>query len=167
MPPAFRLPFADQPAFRRVLSAEAVSNLGSMLSRLAIPWFATLSLNATPWQMGLVTGRRRCGRCRRRAVAGRLGRPAAGAPRDALRNVHDATWRQTATPPDRLARVDGSLRSIGHTVTLAGALGGGAAATVWGTRSALPASAVLLGLAALACGLWMARRPVERLSGAV
>jgi predicted MFS family arabinose efflux permease len=84
-----------------------------------------------------------------------------------LRNVHDATWRQTATPSDRLARVDGSLRSIGHAVTLAGALGGGAAATVWGARSALWACALLLGLAAIACGLWMARRPVERLSGAV
>lgn len=83
-----------------------------------------------------------------------------------LRNVHDATWRQTATPPDRLARVDGSLRSIGHAVTLAGALGGGAAATVWGARSALIASAVVLGLAALVSGLWMARRPVERLSTA-
>ena len=79
-----------------------------------------------------------------------------------LRNVHDATWRQTATPPDRLARVDGSLRGIGHAVTLAGALGGGAAATLWGARSALIASAVLLGFAALASGLWMARRSVER-----
>lgn len=38
-------------AFRRVLAAEAVSNLGSMLSRLAIPWLATLVLAATPLQM--------------------------------------------------------------------------------------------------------------------
>jgi MFS family permease len=37
--------------FGRVLAAEAVSNFGSMLSRLAIPWLATLVLQATPWQM--------------------------------------------------------------------------------------------------------------------
>lgn len=37
---------------QRVLAAEAVSVFGSMLSRLAIPWVATLLLAATPWQMG-------------------------------------------------------------------------------------------------------------------
>ncbi len=36
----------------RLLGAEVVSNFGSMLSRLAIPWLATLTLNASPWQMG-------------------------------------------------------------------------------------------------------------------
>ena len=40
--------------FRRVLAAEAASNFGSMLSRLAIPWLATLVLGATPLQMGLL-----------------------------------------------------------------------------------------------------------------
>jgi predicted MFS family arabinose efflux permease len=40
--------------FRRVLAAEVVSNFGSMLSRLVIPWIATLSLAATPLQMGLL-----------------------------------------------------------------------------------------------------------------
>lgn len=35
----------------RLLAAEGLSNFGSMLSRLAIPWLATLSLQATPWQM--------------------------------------------------------------------------------------------------------------------
>jgi len=38
--------------FGRVLAAESVSNFGSMLSRLAIPWIATLMLAATPLQMG-------------------------------------------------------------------------------------------------------------------
>ncbi len=38
--------------FGRVLAAEGMSNFGSMLSRLAIPWIAALSLAATPWQMG-------------------------------------------------------------------------------------------------------------------
>jgi len=39
------------PEFGRVLAAEAVSNFGAMLSRLAIPWLAALVLQATPWQM--------------------------------------------------------------------------------------------------------------------
>ncbi|MFN0183189.1 MAG: MFS transporter, partial [Aquabacterium sp.] len=37
--------------FRRVLAAEVVSNFGTMLSRLAIPWLAAITLAATPWQM--------------------------------------------------------------------------------------------------------------------
>lgn len=37
--------------FSRVLAAEAISNFGSMLSRLAIPWLAVLHLQATPLQM--------------------------------------------------------------------------------------------------------------------
>ncbi len=37
--------------FPRVLAAEGISNFGSMLSRLAIPWLAVLSLQATPLQM--------------------------------------------------------------------------------------------------------------------
>jgi MFS family permease len=40
--------------FRRVLAAELVSNFGSMLTRLVIPWIATLSLGATPFDMGLL-----------------------------------------------------------------------------------------------------------------
>ena len=43
-----------QPGFKRVLAAEAASNFGSMLSRLAIPWLATLVLLATPLQMGFL-----------------------------------------------------------------------------------------------------------------
>jgi predicted MFS family arabinose efflux permease len=40
--------------FQRVLTAEMVSNFGSMLSRLVIPWLATLALTATPFEMGLL-----------------------------------------------------------------------------------------------------------------
>jgi len=40
--------------FGRVLAAEGVSNFGSMLSRLAIPWVAALVLQATPAQMALL-----------------------------------------------------------------------------------------------------------------
>jgi predicted MFS family arabinose efflux permease len=38
----------------RLVAAEAVSNFGSMLSRVAIPWVATLMLGATPFEMGLL-----------------------------------------------------------------------------------------------------------------
>ena len=37
-----------------MIAAEVVSNFGSMMSRLAIPWLAVLVLGATPWQMGLL-----------------------------------------------------------------------------------------------------------------
>lgn len=40
--------------FPRVLAAEGVSNFGAMLSRLAIPWLATLVLSATPAEMALL-----------------------------------------------------------------------------------------------------------------
>lgn len=40
--------------FRSLLAGEAVSNFGTMLSRVAIPWIATLVLDATPLQMGLL-----------------------------------------------------------------------------------------------------------------
>ena len=39
------------PEITRVLAAESVSNFGSMLSRLVIPWLAALVLQATPMQM--------------------------------------------------------------------------------------------------------------------
>lgn len=42
------------PPFRRVLAAEVVSNFGTMLTRLVIPWIATLTLGATPFEMGLL-----------------------------------------------------------------------------------------------------------------
>ena len=38
--------------FHRVLAAEVVSNFGAMLSRVAIPWLATLALDASPLAMG-------------------------------------------------------------------------------------------------------------------
>ncbi len=38
----------------RVLAAEGVSNFGSMLSRLAIPWIAALALSSTPAEMALL-----------------------------------------------------------------------------------------------------------------
>ena len=44
----------DTKDFRRVLAGEGISNFGSMLSRLALPWLATLALDATPLQMALL-----------------------------------------------------------------------------------------------------------------
>ena len=38
----------------RVLAAEGISNFGSMLSRLALPWLAALVLQATPAQMAML-----------------------------------------------------------------------------------------------------------------
>ena len=38
----------------RLLAAEVVSNFGSMLSRVAIPWIATLVLGASAFEMGLL-----------------------------------------------------------------------------------------------------------------
>ena len=37
--------------FPRVLAAAGISNFGAMLSRLAIPWLAVLTLQATPSQL--------------------------------------------------------------------------------------------------------------------
>ena len=65
-----------------------------------------------------------------------------------LFNVHDRTLRQTIAAPELLARVDGGLRTLGRLATLAGALGGGALATAFGTRVAIGAMVALLGLAA-------------------
>jgi Na+/melibiose symporter-like transporter len=42
------------PGFRRLLAAEVVSNFGSMLTRLVIPWVAALVLEASPFEMGLL-----------------------------------------------------------------------------------------------------------------
>jgi MFS family permease len=75
--------------FQRLLGAEVVSNFGSMLSRLAIPWIATLALGATPFQMGLlvvadvVAGA--CGSLLLGAVVDRMGKRALMVAADAAR----------------------------------------------------------------------------------
>jgi len=40
--------------FANLLAAEVVSNFGAMLSRVAIPWLATLVLDVTPFQMAFL-----------------------------------------------------------------------------------------------------------------
>jgi len=52
--PAATAPPDTNDDFRRVLAGEGISNFGSMLSRLALPWLATLALDATPLQMALL-----------------------------------------------------------------------------------------------------------------
>ena len=51
---AAALPADPTADFRRVLAGEGVSNFGAMLSRLALPWLATLVLDATPLEMALL-----------------------------------------------------------------------------------------------------------------
>lgn len=52
--PPHELPQEHPREFPRVLASEVVSNFGSMLSRLAIPWLATLTLGASAAEMGLL-----------------------------------------------------------------------------------------------------------------
>lgn len=82
--------------------------------------------------------------------------------------VHDRTLRQTAPDAEWLARVDGGIRSVGQLATLAGALLGGALATMAGARSALVLTAVVLLLAsawALRVRLPLHRAPKSMLLG--
>jgi len=92
-----------------VLAAEAVSNFGAMLSRVAIPWPATLSLDASP--LAPHHGRRRS---RRRGGAvprdldrsfgqARGGRPSAV--RAFVADVHDGLAALAATPMLRVLTV--------------------------------------------------------------
>jgi hypothetical protein len=62
-------------------------------------------------------------------------------------DIHDRTWRQTAVPPEALARADAGVRTLEQVATLAGALAGGALATLIGARLALVLSASLFLLA--------------------
>jgi predicted MFS family arabinose efflux permease len=62
-------------------------------------------------------------------------------------DIHDRTWRQTAVAPESLARADAGVRALEQAATLAGALAGGALATVTGARTALAIAAALFLLA--------------------
>jgi predicted MFS family arabinose efflux permease len=75
-----------------------------------------------------------------------------------VHEIHDRTLRQSVAPPDQVARVDAGMRTLGRLATLAGALGGGALATVVGTRTALFLAAALLVLAALLAWFALVRR---------
>lgn len=68
-------------------------------------------------------------------------------------HVHDRTMRQTTVPASLLARVDGAMRTLGHSATLAGALAGGWLASELGARTGLVAAAVLFAAGAAVSGL--------------
>jgi predicted MFS family arabinose efflux permease len=51
--------------------------------------------------------------------------------------VHDRTVRQTTVPTELLARADAGIRAAGQLATLVGAIVGGVAGSVLGTRGVL------------------------------
>lgn len=75
-----------------------------------------------------------------------------------VHDVHDRSWRQTAVPAPLLARADAGLRFAGQLAMLAGALAGGALATVLGTRTALWLAAALAASASLLAAVALAPR---------
>lgn len=73
--------------------------------------------------------------------------------------IADRTLRQTHAPPELLARVDASVRTLGYSATLVGALVSGGLAEIFGARALLFASSALVGVAALAAAALL-RQPV-------
>jgi predicted MFS family arabinose efflux permease len=67
--------------------------------------------------------------------------------------ITDRTLRQSHAPAAQLARVDASIRAVGHLATLAGALLSGALAEAFGARPLLFASSALIGAAAVAAAV--------------
>ena len=172
--------------FPRVLAAEGISNFGAMLSRLAIPWLAVLSLQATPSQLPADGGARGrhvwCGSlaapvverqsqgsaCRGRAAAaarfGRYQKPA--------RLSHSSGWLGMIFATGALGAIigaslaprlgmrfglDAGIRSAGPLDTLAGALVGGVMGDALGARSVLWLAVVAGGAAALLAAITLAR----------
>ena len=72
-------------------------------------------------------------------------------------HIADRTLRQTHAAPSMLARVDASVRTLGYSATLVGALVSAVLAEQFGARALLFASSALLGLAALAAALLLNR----------
>lgn len=73
--------------------------------------------------------------------------------------IADRTLRQSYAAPEFLARVDASVRTLGYTATLVGALVSGVLAERYGARALLFASSALIGAAALAAALLLRSRP--------
>jgi MFS family permease len=73
--------------------------------------------------------------------------------------IADRTLRQSYAAPEFLARVDASVRTLGYTATLVGALVSGVLAERYGARALLFASSALIGVAALAAALLLRARP--------
>jgi MFS family permease len=77
--------------------------------------------------------------------------------------IADRTLRQTHAPPELLARVDASMRTLGYSATLTGALVSGVLAEQFGARALLFVSSGLIGVAALAALLLRAPRAATTL----
>ena len=76
--------------------------------------------------------------------------------------IASRTLRQTYAAPDFLARVDASVRTLGYSATLVGALVSGVLAERYGARALLFASSAGIGIAALAAGILLrAPQPVS------
>jgi MFS family permease len=75
-----------------------------------------------------------------------------------LHDVHDRTLRQTAVPPELLARTDAGLRAAGQLALLAGALLGGVVGTWAGSRAVLWLAVVCAAGAALCAAVKLAER---------
>ena len=73
--------------------------------------------------------------------------------------IADRTLRQSYAAPEYLARVDASVRTLGYTATLVGALVSGMLAECYGARALLFASSALIGVAALTAALLLRARP--------
>jgi MFS family permease len=73
--------------------------------------------------------------------------------------IADRTLRQSYAAPEFLARVDASVRTLGYTATLVGALVSGVLAERYGARALLFASSALIGVAAIAAALLLRARP--------
>ena len=73
--------------------------------------------------------------------------------------IADRTLRQSYAAPEFLARVDASVRTLGYTATLIGALVSGVLAERYGARALLFASSALIGVAAMAAALLLRARP--------
>jgi MFS family permease len=73
--------------------------------------------------------------------------------------IADRTLRQSYAAPEYLARADASVRTLGYTATLVGALVSGVLAERYGARALLFASSALIGVAALTAALLLRARP--------
>jgi predicted MFS family arabinose efflux permease len=72
--------------------------------------------------------------------------------------IADRTLRQSSTPGTHLARVDASIRTLTHAVTLAGALLSGVLAEAFGARPLLFASSAVIGVAGVTALICLRRQ---------
>ena len=74
-----------------------------------------------------------------------------------LHDVHDRTLRQTAVPPELLARADAGIRTVGAWASLAGTLAGGLMGEAFDARTVLWCAVAAGGAATLVAALTLGR----------